>query len=126
MHVCHRFINPSGVDSEDFSYLPERFRPGGKCHVLYNSSDKTGNVLSWYAPHSPIWYQKVSHCLSNPADVNLTPESFKGGRSLVIMLFHPFSQDCKLGGFVVLKPLLTDQSNKGFLGLPPFRLSRAR
>jgi len=76
-------------------------------------------------PYSRIWYQKVSLCLCNPAlagraDVNLTPESSKGGRSLVGMFFHPFSHDCKLGGFVVLKPLLTDQSIKGFLGSPPF------
>jgi len=68
--------------------------------------------------------QKVSLCLSNPAlvgraDVNLTPESSKGGRSLVGMFFHLFSHDCKLGGFVVLKPLLTDQSQKGFFGLSP-------
>ena len=87
--------------SEDFPYFQKGsvFHPGGERHVLiYNSLDKNGNVLSWYAPHSPIWYQKVSLCLSNPAggaDVNLTPESSKGGRSLIGMFFHPFSHDCK-------------------------------
>jgi len=74
---------------------------------------------------APIWYQQVSLCLSNPAlagraDVNLTPESFKGGRSLVGMLFHPVSHDCKGGVFVILKPLLTDQSIRVSLGIPPF------
>jgi len=39
---------------------------------------------------------------------------------LVGMFFHPFSHDCKLGGFVILKPLLADQSKRVSLGLPPF------
>ena len=84
MHICNIFINSSGVGSEDFPYFQKGsvFRPGGERHsLIYNSLDKNGNVLSWYAPHSPIWYQKVSLCLSNPAltgraHVNLTPESW--------------------------------------------------
>ena len=67
----------------------------GKCHVLmYHSLD--GKALSWYASFPPFWYQKVSLCLLNSglacrADVNLTPEPFKGGRSLVGMFVSPLS-----------------------------------
>jgi len=127
-HICNRFINPSAVGSEDFPYFQKGsvFCPDGERHILiYNSLDKNGKVLSWYSPHSPIWYQMVILCLNNPAladraDVNLTPESFKCGRSLVRMFFHSLSHDCKLRGFVILKPLLTDQSKRVLLGLSPF------
>ena len=131
MHFCNRFINSSGVGAEDFPYFQKGsvFRPGGERHsLIYNSLDKNGNVLSWYTPHSPIWYQKVSLCLSNRAlagwaDVNLTPESFKGGRSSVGMFFHPFSHDCKLGGFGCFETTPNRSKQKGLFGSSPLFMS---
>ena len=58
-------------------------KKGERHSLIYNCLDKNGSVLSWYAPHSSIWYKKVSLCLSNPAlagraDVNLNLSKLEG------------------------------------------------